>query len=113
MKINTLKVCCDFQEIENNKFIISEQLENVDWESELSLERSNINLSSKLLINEVDRLINFWSPLQKISDKSKKTLSKPWMPKGIIKSIRNNEQTSQKKCVVWKTHLEKQNSKLN
>ena len=43
--------------IEKSKIIISEQLENVDWEFELLLERNNINLSSELLINKV---INFW-----------------------------------------------------
>ena len=61
------QLCCDFQEIEK-KIIISEQLENVDWESELHLECNNISLSSDLLINKVDRLINFWALLQKISN---------------------------------------------
>ena len=52
------QLCCDFQEIEKNKIIISKQLQNVDWESELRLECNNINLSSELLINKVDLLIN-------------------------------------------------------
>ena len=34
----------DFQEIEKNKDTISEQLENIDWEAELRLERNNVNL---------------------------------------------------------------------
>ena len=34
----------DFQEIKKNKVTISEQLENIDWEAELRLERSNVNL---------------------------------------------------------------------
>ena len=59
----------------------------MDWESGLCLERNNINLSSGLLINKVDTLIKFWTPLQKISNKKKKALNKPWMAKGIIKSI--------------------------
>ena len=52
------QLCRDFQEIEKNKIMISEQPENVDWESELRLECNNINLSSELLINKVDLLIN-------------------------------------------------------
>ena len=71
------QLCCDFQEIEKNKTMIFEHLENVDWECEFSLECNNINLSSEILINKMDRLINFWSPLQKISNKRKKTLKKP------------------------------------
>ena len=71
------QLCCDFQEIEKNKTMIFEHLENVDWECEFSLECNNINLSSEILINKIDRLINFWSPLQKISNKRKKTLKKP------------------------------------
>ena len=70
------QLCRDFQAIGKNKIIISEQLENVNWEYELCLERNNINLSSELLINKVDRLINFWASLQKISIKRKKTLNK-------------------------------------
>ena len=41
----------------------------------------NINLSSELLINIVDRLTNFWTPLKEISNKRKKTLNKPRMTK--------------------------------
>ena len=39
----------------------------------------NINLSSELLINIVDRLTNFRTPLKEISNKRKKTLNKPQM----------------------------------
>ena len=38
----------DVQEIEKKKDTISEQLENIDWEAELRLERNNVNLSSEL-----------------------------------------------------------------
>ena len=81
------QLCRDFQEIEKNKIMISEQPENVDWESELRLECNNINLSSELFINKVDRLINFWAAPQKISNKRKKAPNKPWMTKGSIKPI--------------------------
>ena len=92
------QLCCDFQEIDKNKIIISEQLENVDWKSELCLEHNSINLSSELLISKVDRLINFWASLQKIPYKRKKALNKPWMTKGIIKSIRIKNRLHKKIC---------------
>ena len=88
----------NLKKIEENKIIISELLENVDWESELRLERNNINLSSELLISKVERLINFWAPLQKTSNKRKKTLNKPWMTKGIIKSIEIKNKLHKKLC---------------
>ena len=62
----------DFQETEKNKDTISEKLQNIDWEAELRLERNNVNLSSELLITKVNKLINFWAPLQKVSNKRKK-----------------------------------------
>ena len=86
--------------------MISEQLENVDWESELHLEHNNINLSSELLINKVDRLRNLWLPLQKTSNKKKKTLNKVWMTKAIIKSIGIKNRLHKKMCIL-KDPLEK------
>ena len=62
----------DFQEMEKNKDTISEKLQNIDWEAELRLERNSVNLSSELLITKVNKLINFWAPLQKVSNKRKK-----------------------------------------
>ena len=88
----------DFQEIEKKKDTISEQLENIDWEAELRLERNNVNLSSELLIIKVNKLINFWAPLQKVSNKRKKALNKPWMTKGILKSIAIKNRLHKKMC---------------
>ena len=65
---------------------------------ELHLERSNINLSLELLTNKVDRLMNFWASLQKILRKRKKTLNKPRMTKGIMKSIEIKNTLHKKLC---------------
>ena len=64
-----------FQEIEKNKNIISSLLKNVDWVSELRLSRDDVNLSSELFLRKVEKLINFWAPLQKVSNKQKKLLN--------------------------------------
>ena len=98
----------EFQEVEKNKNTTFEQLENVDWETDLRLECNNINLSSELLINKVDRLINFWAPLQKISKKRKKTLNKPWMTEGIIKSLGVKIRLEKELCHS-KDHLKNEN----
>ena len=88
----------DFQEIEKNKDTISEQLENIDWEAELRLERNNVNLLSELLISKVNKLINFWAPPQKVSNKGKEALNKPWMTKGILKSMAIKNRIHKKMC---------------
>ena len=77
----------DFQEIEKKKNTISSLLENVNWVSELRLNRNDVNLSSGLFLRKVEKLINFWAPFQKLSNKQKKVLNKPGLPSGILKSI--------------------------
>ena len=64
----------DLQEIEKNKNIISSLLENKDWVSKLRLSHNDVNLSSELFLRKVEKLINFWAPLQKVSNKQKKLL---------------------------------------
>ena len=49
----------DFQQIEKNKDTAFEQMENIDWEAELPIERNNFNLSLELIIIKFSRLINF------------------------------------------------------
>ena len=81
-----------------NKDTISEQLENIDWEVELGLEHNNLNLSLELLIIKVNRLINFWASLQKVSNKRKKAFNKPWMTKDVLKSIAIKNRLHKKMC---------------
>ena len=73
------QLCHEFQKIGEYKTIISEQLENLDWETELHFECNNINLSSELTVNKAVKT-------DKISNGRKKTLNKPWTTKRIIKS---------------------------
>ena len=37
----------------------------MDWVSELHLSCNYVNLSSELFLRKVEKLINFWAPLQK------------------------------------------------
>ena len=59
----------------------------MDWVSELRLGRNDVNLSSELFLRKVEKLINFWAPLQKVSNKQKKLLNKPWLTSSILKLI--------------------------
>ena len=70
-----------------NIYITSSVLENKDWVSELRLSRNDVNLPSELVLRNVVKLKTFWAPLQKVSNKHKKLLNKPWLTSGILKSI--------------------------
>ena len=84
---STEKMFQDFQEIEKNKNIINSLLENVDWVTELRLSHNDVDLSSELFLKKVEKLINFWAPLQIVSNKQKKLLHKPWLTSSILKPI--------------------------
>ena len=77
----------DFSQIEKNKTAIKNQLESIDWNRVLRLSCSDINLSSNLFFQKIDKLINFWAPLQVQSNARKNFQNKPWITKGILKSI--------------------------
>ena len=95
---STEKVFRDFQEIEKSKNIISSLLENVDWVTELRLSHNNVDLSSELFLKKVEKSINFWAPLQIVSNEQKKLLNKPWLTSGILKSIEIKNRLHKKMC---------------
>ena len=70
----------------------------MDWVSELRLGRNDVNLSSELFLRKVEKLINFWVPLQKVSNKQKKPLTKPWLTSGILKSIEMKNRLQKRMC---------------
>ena len=99
----------DFQEIEKNKNIISSLLENVDWVSELRVSRNDVNSSPELFLRKVEKLINFWAPLQKVSNKQKKLLNKPWLTSDILKSIGIKNRLHIASVCVQRIHYIKKN----
>ena len=84
----------DFQEIKKNKNI-SSLLENV---SELCLSCNDVNLFSELFLRKLEKLINFWTPLQKVSNKQKKLLNKPWLASSILKSVEIKNRLHKRIC---------------
>ena len=77
----------DFSQIERNKAAIKSQLESIDWKGVLRLNCNDANLSSDLFFQKIDKLINFWAPLQVQSNTRKISESKPWITKGVLKSV--------------------------
>ena len=74
----------DIQEIKNNENILKALTE---WVVELHLSSNDVNLSFELFLKKLERLINFWAHLQKVSNRQKNLLNKPWLTSGILKSI--------------------------
>ena len=88
----------DFSKIENNKNLVNIHLEGIDWETELQVNHNNADLSSELFLNKIDQLINFWTPLQRASNKKKKLQNKPWFTKGLLKCIKTKNRLYRKMC---------------
>ena len=88
----------DFREIDKNKIIINSLLENVDWVTELYLGCNDIDLPSELFLKKKRKINKFWAPLQKVSNRQKKLLNKPWLSSGILKSIEIKNRLRKRMC---------------
>ena len=88
----------DFSQTERNKAAIKNQLESIDWKGVLRLNCNDTNLSSNLFFQKIDKLSNFWAPLQVQSSTRKISKSKPWITKGIVKSICTKNRLYKKMC---------------
>ena len=73
--------------LKKNKKLINTHLESIDWASELQANCNNAYLSSELFLKKTEQTINFWAPLQRVSNKNKKLQNKPWITKGLLKSV--------------------------
>ena len=62
------------------------------------ISRNDVDLSSELFLKKVEKLINFWAPPQKVSNKQKKLLNKPWLTSGILKSIEIKNRLHKRMC---------------
>ena len=72
----------------------------VQFESELC----NIDWKSAFEINKKD------APIKKLSNKDKKTMKKPWITKGILKSIEKKNRIY-RKCIRTKNATKKEEHK--
>ena len=64
------------------------ELAQVDWESIFTRTQGNIDTAFSKIYNKLNKLINKHAPLKPLSKRKFKQLSKPWITKGILKSIK-------------------------
>ena len=84
--------------LKKSKTAIKNQLERIDWNSVLRLSSSKDDLSLNLFFQKIDKLINFWVPLQVQSNTRKISQNKPWITKGVLKSIDTKNRLYNKMC---------------
>ena len=111
------KLHMDMKSIELNKDYIFTSLKNENWESKLAVNLNNANISTELLLDSVNGVLNYHCPLKKISNSQKKNQNKPRITQGILKSIAVNNKRHRKMCrtkdLMRKTELEKKLSITN
>ena len=79
-----------------NKDIISRHLQNTKWDTELQLNSENVNILTEKFISKINNLI--LGPLKELSNAKQKLQNKPWITKGILKSIKNKNKQYKIMC---------------
>ena len=70
-----------------NQEIFLKDFKDIQWNKILEFDKNDVNLSFTLLFETLDKLIEKHAPLQTLSRGSKQRTNKPWITKGIIKSM--------------------------
>ena len=85
-----------------NKGQLINNLSNVDWESVIDLQKNDPNFSYSSFESTVNIIIDNHIPIKTISKRKQKVQSKPWITKGIKKSIIRREK-------IYKNYLNAKN----
>ena len=86
----------NWSNFDQHKFIL--EFLSIDWEKNLKLDEKDMNESFQLFIDKMDLLLHTYSPYKKISKYKMKFKNKPWLSKGLQKSI-------QIKNVIFKRYI--------
>ena len=71
-------------------------LSNMNWNAHLKNESSDVNNIFSFFYNKFNKLVNKHAPMKTISNRKAKQFSKPWISKGLRKSI-----TVKNKLYAW------------
>ena len=84
---NHTKYKRSYKNLDNNKF--KNELRSIDWTTALSINKNDVTNHSKIFsIYQTHYILDKYAPLKQITKKQMKTNSRPWITKGILKSIR-------------------------
>ena len=74
-----------FKHFSSKRFITD--LEKVNWDNILNVSEGNVNKSFQNFSNKITDILDKHVPITKLSLKEMKSSNKPWLTKGILKSI--------------------------
>ena len=60
---------------------------DVDWDSELQLEKNDVNFSTEIFFTKMTEIIDKHMPVRKLSAKERKQKTHPWITPAIIAKI--------------------------
>ena len=71
-----------------DKIAFSEDIKNHNWLETLQIIKNDVNLSMKIFEDTVNTLLDTHVPIKKLSNQDLLQKSKPWITKGLVKSIK-------------------------
>ena len=82
------------------------ELCNIDWKPVLEINKNNVYFSFNKFFETFNNLLQNHAPIKKLCNKDKKAMKKPWITKGILKSIEKKNQIY-RKCIRTKNAIKK------
>ena len=76
----------DYSQFSEHDFLA--ELAEINWDTVANMEQGYINRSFSTFYNKVNKIVEKHAPLKTLSRRRAKQLSKPWITRGIRKSIR-------------------------
>ena len=86
-----------------NKIQFESELYSVDWKSVLEINKKDVDFSFGKFFETFNNLLQKHAPIKRFSNKDKKTMKKPWITKGILKSI-------ERKNRIYRKYIRTKNS---
>ena len=83
---NGFKKVCDFLQFSEVKVLA--EVSNINWNEIISLPNMNTDKLFSKFYNKLNKVVNTHMPFKTVSKPRARQLSKPWITKGIRKSIK-------------------------
>ena len=84
--VNNKTLRRDYSQFSEHDFLA--ELAEINWDTVVNMEQGYINRSFSTFFNKVNKIVDKHAPLKTLSRRRAKKLSKPWITRGIRKSIR-------------------------
>ena len=86
LQVFTKTMILDFSRFSEEDF--NSELAQVDWGSLVARTQGNIDIAFSKIYNKLNKLVNKHAPLKPLSKRKFKQSLKPWITKGLLKSIK-------------------------